>query len=773
MTLPGNLVKACEEHESQVSILVDCGASRELVDREYISSAQLDSELVTLPQPLKLQTIDGVSTSENDIRHEIELTIRVGEQLFTQKFLVTKLAPEHPIVFGLSWFKRYNPDIDWSNHHIVEYRGEQPARRTLVEPCASYKDDTLPIAYGSSTNPELAFKAGGVISAIEAEEQRRQQALNQAKTLLQARSATIAHLENLNHVKAFQATINGLSRNEANWLDSIPRQYHAYAPTVFSDEEADKLPPHRDHLDCSIDIREGEKLSTCKIYDLSKEQAEILKAWIDEQLRKGFISHSQSPASSPVFFVKAPASDSRGAATLRLVIDYRRLNSKIKLNEYPIPLSRTVMERLPTAKIFTKFDVRVGFNNLRIKSGDEWKTAFKTMFGLYEYNVMPMGLATAPAFFQQFMNTILAPYLDIFCFAYLDDIIIFSPNEEEHEKHVNLVLRALEENNLHLKPSKCAWHKEEISFLGFTAVAGKGIRMSDDKIKALRDWEPPENVSDLRSFLGTVNFYSKMIPHFADIATSFTDKTKKGAVFEWNDDMKRTWKAFKEAIRSDVFVKAFDPKLPTNLETDASDRAYAGVITQLHPDGIWYPVLWYSHKFKDEETRWNIAEKELYAIVYAIKRYPYLLQPMHVDVYTDHRNLARFMLTTKLTSRLGRWYDDINASGVNFTIQYRPGNENTVADALSRYGMDAKPAGPEYAPLLPRARFSSKALDDIDSWAKPVVKSRKFGFSPLAYEESKKKSDPLTRLSTSSWDDLRRQWDSPSRVPRQGLGFVE
>jgi hypothetical protein len=158
--------------------------------------------------------------------------------------------------------------------------------------------------------------------------------------------------------------------------------------------------------------------SSCKLYDLSKEQLTTLRQILDEQLEKGFIQPSSAGNSSPVFFVVHKASSPRGVDQLRLVVDYRDLNSKILLDEYPLPLVRTVMERLPRAQVFTKFDVRAGFNNIRIRPGDESKTAFKT-FGLFEYKVMPFGLATAPSIFQRFFNHVLAPFLDIFAFAYL------------------------------------------------------------------------------------------------------------------------------------------------------------------------------------------------------------------------------------------------------------------------------------------------------------------------------------------------------------------
>jgi hypothetical protein len=644
---------------------------------------------------------------------------------------------------------------------------------TLIGPDGLAGPDATP----EDARPEKSvakgyFLDGEEIPAKDIDAHRQSDAWIQVSTLVRARTAIVTRLAELEPtISARSASVNGLTGNAENWLETIPVEFRHFAATVFSDESAKKLPPHRQGIDCQIDIKEGETLSTSKIYDMSKAQLDTLKAIIDEQLSKGFIRPSKSPASSPVFFVKDKASASRGVEQLRLVVDYRSLNSKIVMDEYPIPLTRTVMQRLPTAKVFTKFDVRAGFNNLRIKEGDEWKTAFKTFFGLYEYTVMPFGLATAPSTFQRFINHVLAPYLEDFCFAYLDDIVIFSPDAETHSKHVTLVLEALQKAELHLKPAKCQWNASEISFLGFTAVAGKGIRMSDDKLQGLREWRKPTNVKQVRMFLGTVNFYHDFVPHYSDIVAPLTDLTKKDAPWNWTARHDKAWDQLMSLLRNDVFLAAFDPEHPVILETDASDVAYAGVISQLS-NGRYRPILMYSHKFQDAETRYSVAEKELYAIVFALKRYPYFLHAKTpLKVFTDHRNLARFLFNTKLTSRLGRWYDDIRASGIDFTIEYRPGMENTVADALSRYQKDAADAGPAYAPLLPRHRFSQKALQDIDQLTAEITESRKgrkissgagkhhvpgrlprdcghvtrkFGFCADCF---KKKSDPLTRLS--------------------------
>jgi hypothetical protein len=174
---------------------------------------------------------------------------------------------------------------------------------------------------------------------------------------------------------------------------------------------------------------------------------------------------------------------------------------------------------------------------------------------------------------------------------YLDDIVFFSENERDHEKHVTQVLEALEKAQLHLKPAKCVWSAKEISFLGFTAVTGKGIRMSDDKLEAMREWESPKNVREVRSFLGLTNFYGAFIPHYSDICSPMTALTGKGVPFDWSKDCDRAFAELKKLLRADVFLAAYDWEKPAFLETDASNVAYTGVISQDGLDGIRRPVV--------------------------------------------------------------------------------------------------------------------------------------------------------------------------------------
>ena len=193
------------------------------------------------------------------------------------------------------------------------------------------------------------------------------------------------------------------------------------------------------------------------------------------------------------------------------------MNSITKKNVYHLPLPQDLIEKLRGAKIFTKFDLKWGYNLVRIKEGDEWKTAFKCKYGLFEYRVMPFGLSNAPACFQHLMNDILRDLLDITVVVYLDDILIFSKNEEDHEKHVKEVLCRLQKNDLFCNPEKSFFHVKHVDYLGFI-ISENGVEVDQEKVTAALNWPTPKNVKNIQEFLGFVNFYRRFIPEFRNIA---------------------------------------------------------------------------------------------------------------------------------------------------------------------------------------------------------------------------------------------------------------
>lgn len=685
-------------------------------------------ELIKLPFPLRYLNSHN-EYSKHRITHGARVPIRIGTYEDVIPALVMPCTP--PLFLGMQWLVKTKPHIVYELLKLGGGESQTPSPQQPIIAASS----TGNLYSINDRKPEtlLPLRGHSLLTQVTREEERRKEIYDAAYEVISLRAAVLCELdlreERDSIVRSCSAaasstnvgSVNGLTGNADNWRNTIPINFQKYCDDVFSDESAKILPPHRPGIDAEVHLKDGEKLWQCKLFDMPKDQLEVLKKYLDEQLAKGFIQPSKSPVASPVFFVTDKASSSRGVSQLRLVVDYRTLNSKIVLDEYPLPLSREIIDRLGRAKIYTKFDVRAGFNNIRIKAGDEWKLAFKTMFGLYEYTVMPMGLATAPSIFQRFINATLAPFLGIFCFAYLDDIIIFSDDEKKHDKHTEQVLDALAKAGLHLKPAKCVWNTKKVDFLGFTAIAGKGVCMSEDKIQAIRDWERPKTIRDCRAFAGLANFYAKFAPHFADLMKPIYALTKKGAVFDWTPQCELAFLSVKELMRKDVFLSGFDYDAPAVLETDASDVAYAGIISQHDEKGDLRPVLMFSHTFTPEQMNWPAHDKELFAIVFAFTRYRHFLdgRPKPVDVYSDHQALSRFMITTDISKkdRHRRWAEELAQH--SFIIQYRPGIDNTVADALSRYNFGD--AHFENFPLLPSSRFSEKALKSLDPAARSAI----------------------------------------------------
>jgi hypothetical protein len=204
-----------------------------------------------------------------------------------------------------------------------------------------------------------------------------------------------------------------------------------------------------------------------------------------------------------------------------LVVDYPRINEGTIKNHYPLPLMQDTLMNLSRAKWFIKLDIRGAYNLICIAEGEEWKTTFRTQYGLFQSRVMPFSLTNAVATFQNFINNVLAPYLNRFCTAYLNDTLIYSNTFEEHQEYINLVLEAFEKASLHLKPEKCKFHQQEVKYLGLI-IRMEGIKMDPERITAIKDWEAPHNLKDIRVFLGFANFYHIFVRNYSKIVQPLT-----------------------------------------------------------------------------------------------------------------------------------------------------------------------------------------------------------------------------------------------------------
>uniref|UniRef100_A0A2D4KFB9 ribonuclease H n=1 Tax=Micrurus paraensis TaxID=1970185 RepID=A0A2D4KFB9_9SAUR len=277
---------------------------------------------------------------------------------------------------------------------------------------------------------------------------------------------------------------------------------------------------------------------------MSEPELAALREFIEKNLARGFIRPSSSPLSAPVLFVKKKTGD------LRLCCDYRKLNAITVRNRYPLPLIPDLMERLRSATIFTKLDLRGAYNLVRIRQGDEWKTAFGTRYGHFEYTVMPFGLTNAPAVFQHFMNDIFRDLLDRFVVVYLDDILVYSTSKSSHLHHLRQVLHRLRDHHLYAKLEKYEFYQTTIDFLGHR-ISPAGIAMDWDKVKALVSWQAPRRVKDVQRLLGFANYYRSFIPRFATLTAPLTRLLQKKVRFQWSAPEQQAFQSLKDAFMNE------------------------------------------------------------------------------------------------------------------------------------------------------------------------------------------------------------------------------
>ena len=377
-------------------------------------------------------------------------------------------------------------------------------------------------------------------------------------------------------------------------------------PDVFPEE----LPgvPHEREVDLSIEVVQGTTPSSrAPPYRMAPTKLKELKTQLQELLDKGFIRPSVSPWGSPVLFVK------KKDGTLPMCINYRQINKVTVKNKYSLPRIEDLFDQLKGSSVFSKIDLRSGYYQLRVKEVDVSKTAFRTRYGHYESLVMLFGFTNAPAIFIDLMNRVFRPYVDQFVVVFIDDILVYSKDAQEHEQHLKIVLQTLREKKLYAKLSKCDFWLKKVSFLGHI-MSTEGIRVDPTKIEAVVNWKPPRNVIDVRSFLGLAGYYRRFVRGFSVIASPLTKLLRKGIKFEWTDKCQNSFEQLKGML-----VEAPVLTQPTSgkeyiLYSDASGIGLGCVLMQ---DGK--VVASTSRQLKPHEQNYLTHDLELAAVVFTLK----------------------------------------------------------------------------------------------------------------------------------------------------------
>jgi len=389
--------------------------------------------------------------------------------------------------------------------------------------------------------------------------------------------------------------------------------YVAEFQSIFAKEDFGVLPEHC-KWDHAIELTPGAEPKSSKVYPLSLlEQAE-LDAFLEENLCTGRIRPSKSSIAAPMFFIK------KKDGSLRLVQDYHALNTVTVKNRYPLPLISKLVSQLRGAQYFTKLDVRWGFNNVRIKPRDEWKAAFRTNRGLFEPLVMFFGMTNSPATFQTMMNdvfrTVIAEGIVV---VYLDDILIFTKMEEEHERAVRRVLEILAEHKLFLCPEKCEFHQKQIEYLGLVILENK-VAMDPVKVAGVCEWPIPENRTDVQAFIGFINFYRRFIQDFSTIARPLFDLMCSDQAWNWGTKEQKAFECLKMAVTTAPILASPQDSEPFRIEADSSDFTSGAVLSQQLPrEEKWHPVAFYSKSLSLVEWNYEIHDKEMLAIICALE----------------------------------------------------------------------------------------------------------------------------------------------------------
>jgi RNase H-like domain found in reverse transcriptase/Reverse transcriptase (RNA-dependent DNA polymerase)/Integrase zinc binding domain len=538
---------------------------------------------------------------------------------------------------------------------------------------------------------------------------------------------------------------------------------------VFLPKLADKLPPQRS-WDHKIELLPGKEPPYQKTRPMNPQELKVIRKWLDDNLAKGFIRESRARCAAPLLLAAKPGGG------VRICQDYRGLNNITIKNRYPLPLIRETLDALCNAKVYTKLDIIAAFNNIRIAEGDIWKTAFITRFGLFETLVMPFGLCNAPATFQNYINHTLFDLLDKFCTAYLDDILIYSTDKKQHREHVREVVTRLRDAGLQIDIDKCEFETTRTKYLGLIVTPG-GVEMDPEKVSTILNWEPPPALRDLQRFLGFANFYRRFIRDFSKITRPLNDLLKKSTIWSWEVEHQTAFDQLKAAFSMAPVLALYDYNRKTVLETDASDWASGGVLSQYDDEGVLRPVAYFSSKHSAQECNYEIYDKELLAIIKALEEWRPELQGTQepFEVITDHKNLEYFTTTKALNQRQVRWSEFL--SGFNFRIVYRPGTKAVRPDALSRRSEDRPKRADinddriknRQRTILPEHIFDPEALaeltreinEEVDLAAAPIDVIMPAMDKPIdelidrAYENSEMAQDMLTALRDAS---TRRRW---------------
>ncbi|GJX91673.1 reverse transcriptase domain-containing protein [Tanacetum coccineum] len=636
------------------SILFDTGA-----DRSFVSTA-FSSRIVITPTALdhdyNVELADGRIVGLNTIIRGC--TLNLLNHPFNIDLMPVELG-SFDVIIGMDWLAKY---------HAVIVCAEKIVRIPFGDEILIVRGDGSSNKHGTRLN---------IISCTKAQEYLTK--------------GCHVFLENITATK-------DEDKSKGKRLEdvSVVQEF----PEVFP-KDLLGIPPTR-QVEFRIDLVPGATPVARAPYRLAPSEMKELAEQLQELTDKGFIRPSSSPWGAPVLFVK------KKDGSFRMCIDYRELNKLTVKNRYPLPRIDDLFDQLQGSSIYSKIDLRSGYHQLRVREEDIPKTAFRTRYGHYEFQVMSFGLTNAPAVFMDLMNRVCKPYLDKFVIVFIDDILIYSKSKKEHEEHLRQILKLLKKEELYAKFSKCEFWISRVQFLGHV-IDCRGIHVDPAKIESIKDWASPKTPTEIRQFLGLAGYYRRFIEGFSKIAKTMTKLTQKGVKFDWGDKQEAAFQLLKQKLCSAPILALPEGSEDFIAYCDASKKGLGAVLMQREK-----VISYASRQLKIHEKNYTTHDLELGAVVFALKIWRHYLYGTKCTVFTDHKSLQHILDQKELNMRQRRWLELL--SDYDCEIRYHPGKANVVADALSRK---------EREPLRVRALVMTIGLDLPKQILKAQTEARK------------------------------------------------
>ena len=597
-------------------VLLDPGSTHSFVRPSFMKGLKLQSEILPYIVEVSTPTVKQPLGTDK-VYKGCEVVIK--DRSFPIDLIFLPING-YDVILGMDWLARYYVQIDCRTKDVSLSIPEEPVLRLNFK-----KSQTpLEVVSGEQAGKLLRKGAVGYLAYL----------VNQPKDKDQLVQVPI--------VKEF--------------MDVFP-------------EKLDVVPPERD-VEFTVELVPGAAPISKTPYRMAPVELQELKDQLQELLGQGFIQQSTSPWGAPVLFVK------KKDGALRMCIDYRGLNQVTIKNKYPLPHIEELFDQLRGAKVFSKLDLRQGYYQVRIRKEDVTKTAFNTRYGHYEWLVMSFGLKNAPAVFMDLMQRVFQPYLDQFVVIFIDDILVYSKSEEEHEKHLRIVLQTLRDHKLYAKFSKCEFWLNQVSFLGHI-ISEEGVEVDPAKVDDIVNWKRPTTVTEIRSFLGLVGYYRRFVKDFSKIAGPLSSLTRKKEKFEWTDKVEKSFQELKRRLTTAPVLTLPEGGDGFVVYTDASKEGLGCVLMQ---NGK--VVAYAARKLKTHEVNYPTHDLELAAVVFALKKWRHYLYGVTFEVFTDHKSLKYLFSQKELNLRQRRWVEFLQ--DYDCSVNYTPGKANVVADALSR-----------------------------------------------------------------------------------------